>query len=239
MYTTSADQANHTPEKVRLALQDERRLNALRNLALMDTPREAVFDRLTRLASRLVGAPISLVTLIDHDRAFFKSAYGIPEGMTTLPSSAVPCQHTVAGHHPLIVPDAREVSFLKTSPAVAEMGAVAYLGMPLLTSDGLAFGSFCVIDRVERQWSEDEVSILRDLAETTMNLMEMRAQIANQSQQADSKQRSLMDQIVQADSKRKSLQQSYNATLKDLNGMLEQGAASADIVSYISTKLTP
>ena len=90
----------------REVVQDETRLDALRRTGLLDTPPEEVFDRLTRLVRRLLGAPVVLVSLVDADRQFFKSALGLPEPWATrreTPLSHSFCQHVVATGAPLAV----------------------------------------------------------------------------------------------------------------------------------------
>ncbi len=238
MYTTSEVSSLHTPERVHQALGDQRRLNSLKAMAMMDSPGEAIFDRLTRLASRLVGAPISLVALLDQDRAFFKSAFGLPPETRVMPLNYSVCKHVVVGHQPLIVRDAREVDFLHLNSAVTEMGLVGYLGIPLMTSDGQALGSFCVIDTVVREWTQVDVEILQDLAQTTMTLMEMRAQIFTQTTQSDSKMRGLMTQMVQAETKRKEIVVTHGETVSRLTQLLESHAPANDILTFLNSKIT-
>src|SRR5262245_49183215 len=120
------------------------RLSALRGLKLLDTPPEASFDRLTRLACRVLRAPIGLVSLVDQDRQFFKSCVGLPEPFAAkrqTPISHSFCQHVVASGRPLIVEDARLNPLVKLNPGVQEMGIVAYAGIPLTTSSGPTIGS--------------------------------------------------------------------------------------------------
>ena len=149
-------------------LYDAARLAALRRTALLDTPAEEAFDRLTRLAARVLQAPVALVTLVDEDRQFFKSSLGLPEPWASrrqTPLSLSFCQHAVPLCGPLVIQDAREHPGFRDNLALPELGVVAYAGIPLITSDGYALGSFCVIDHQARAWTRDEVEILQDLAE--------------------------------------------------------------------------
>ena len=153
------------------------RLSALQRLGLMDTPPEAAFDRLTRVACRVLRAPVGLVSLVDQNRQFFKSCVGLPEPIASkreTPVSHSFCQHVVATGRPLVVEDARNNPLLKLNPAVEEMGIVAYAGIPLVTSDGHTVGSFCVIDSRPRSWSFDDVEMLQELAGCVMHEIEGR-----------------------------------------------------------------
>ncbi|MGI8552255.1 MAG: GAF domain-containing protein [Dehalococcoidia bacterium] len=149
------------------AVRNPERLAALRATALLDSKAEAAFDRLTRLATRVLRAPVALVSLVDDDRQFFKSCIGLPEPWASAretPLSHSFCQYVVATSEPLIIEDARKDSLLRESLAIPDLGVVAYVGMPLATAEGMVLGSFCVIDHVPRAWTEDELAILGDLA---------------------------------------------------------------------------
>lgn len=153
------------------------RLSALQRMGLLDTPPEASFDRLTRLACRVLRTPVGLVSLVDQDRQFFKSCVGLPEPFATgrqTPVSHSFCQHVVATGKPLIVEDARTNPLVRLNPAVEELGIVAYAGIPLVTSDGYTLGSFCVIDHRPRSWSFDDIETLQELAGCVMHEIETR-----------------------------------------------------------------
>lgn len=155
------------------------RLAALGRTALLDSPAEDSFDRLTRLASRLLKAPVALVSLIDRDRQFFKSAVGLPEPVRSrreTPLTHSFCKYAVALHEPLVIGDARKDPTYRENPAVRELNVVAYAGVPL-TLSGFALGAFCVIDDEPRAWSYDEVQTLRDLAECVMREIDLRTRL--------------------------------------------------------------
>jgi hypothetical protein len=149
------------------AVQDPERLAALRRTGLLDTPPDPSFDRHVRLAAEVLNAPVALVSLIDEDRQFFKSAIGVEERETPLSHSF--CQHAIANREPLIVEDAREHPLLKQNPAVEELDAVAYAGVPLIDGDGYALGTLCVLDSHPRQWTKHQVELLGDLAASVVN----------------------------------------------------------------------
>jgi two-component system cell cycle sensor histidine kinase/response regulator CckA len=157
------------------------RLAALRRTALLDTPPEEAFDRLTRMASRLLGTPVSLISLVADDHQFFKSAIGLPEPWAshrTTPISFSFCGGVVATGEPLVLEDARRHPLLRHNPVIRELGWVAYAGVPLVTRQGQVVGSFCVIDKTPRLWSERDIALLQDLAASVVTEIELRSQIA-------------------------------------------------------------
>jgi two-component system, cell cycle sensor histidine kinase and response regulator CckA len=161
------------------------RLAALRQTALLDTPPEEGFDRLTRMAARLLGAPTALVSLVTDERQFFKSAIGLPEpwaSSRTAPISFSFCSTVVGTGEPLVVEDARRHPLLRHSPAIRELGWVSYAGVPLVTRDGFVVGSFCVVDRMPRLWSERDIALLQDIAASAVTEIELRREIAQRRQ---------------------------------------------------------
>lgn len=156
------------------------RLAALRRLGLLDTPAEAAFDRLGKMAANLLKTPIALVTLVDDNRQFFKSCIGLPEPWATwrnTPLSYSFCKHVVASDEPLIISDARECPVFSENLAVKDLGVVAYLGIPLRMGSGEVLGSFCVIDSQPRVWTEQEIHTLKVLTDCVMTEIELRAEI--------------------------------------------------------------
>lgn len=161
-------------------LGNAERLAALRKTGLLDSAPEEAFDRLTRLASKIIGAPVSLVSLVDVDRQFFKSVQGLKEPWASkreTPLSHSFCQHAVNSGLDLIIEDARIHPLVKESRAIPELGAVAYAGIPLIDDDGNALGSFCVIDSKPREWTQDEIEILRELASSVMTEVRLRSMV--------------------------------------------------------------
>jgi signal transduction histidine kinase len=179
------DQPYHSPVNSPrpTPLDDVHRLQALRDSGLLDTPAEEEFDRVTRLATRILDVPVALVSLVDHDRQFFKSCIGLPEPWATrreTPLSHSFCQHTVTTGAELVITDARRHPELRHNLAVPDLGVIAYAGIPLVTTDGAMLGSFCVIDTKPRQWSTEDLATLRDLAAIAASEIELRLTIAAQ-----------------------------------------------------------
>jgi signal transduction histidine kinase/CheY-like chemotaxis protein len=153
------------------------RLQALRRTGLLDTPPEEAFDRLTRLVCRTLGVPVALISMVDADRQFFKSATGLPEPWASqrgTPLSHSFCQYVVASGTPLAVGDARSHPLVRDNPAVPDLGVVAYLGMPLALPDGQIIGALCAIDTAPRPWTTREAETLCDLAAVTMDEIALR-----------------------------------------------------------------
>ncbi|MDQ5851569.1 MAG: diguanylate cyclase, partial [Chloroflexota bacterium] len=116
-------------EELLAPLHDSARLAALQQLALVDSPAEAAFDRLTRLAVRMLQVPVALVTLVDKDRQFFKSCVGLPEPWASqreTPLSHSFCQYPVASREPLIITDARTYLLVQDNLAIPDLKVVAY-----------------------------------------------------------------------------------------------------------------
>jgi two-component system, cell cycle sensor histidine kinase and response regulator CckA len=173
------------------------RLAALRQTALLDTPPEEGFDRLTRMAARLLGASTSLITLVTDDRQFFKSAIGLPEPLAsrrTAPLSFSFCSQVVATAEPLVLEDARKHPLLGHSPAIRELGWISYAGVPLITRDRQVVGAFCVVDKMPRLWSERDIALLQDLAGSAVTEIELRREITRR-RQAELGQRDSQEQF--------------------------------------------
>jgi phosphoribosyl 1,2-cyclic phosphodiesterase/CheY-like chemotaxis protein len=147
-----------------LPADEERRLASLRALSILDTDPEERFDRITRLASALFDAPIALVSLVDEDRQWFKSCYGV--SMKETPRDAAFCSHVVYDREPMIVPDTfLDTRFADNPLVVNEPRIRFYAGCPLILDDGACIGSLCVIDTRPRSLDGPDLARLRDLAD--------------------------------------------------------------------------
>jgi GAF domain-containing protein len=159
-------------------LRDPGRLAALERTGLLaGTIQDKTFDRHTSVASRVLGAPVALVSLVDADRQIFPGCIGLPEPWATdrqTPLSHSFCQHAVATREPLIISDAREHPLVRDNLAITDLNVIAYAGIPLIDRDGNALGSFCVIDSKPRTWTQPEVDLLKDLAASVVAELESR-----------------------------------------------------------------
>ena len=165
-------------DQLKKTLHRVERLKVLRDLALIDSDEELIYDRFTQLASKILGTPVSLVSMVAANYQFFKSQVGLPEpwkSKRSTPLSHSFCQHVVATNTPLIVSDARENPLVKTNLAIRDFNVIGYLGMPLTLNDGQPLGSFCVIHNEPHEWEQVEVDIMQELAELITAEFDMRA----------------------------------------------------------------
>jgi GAF domain-containing protein len=164
------------------AAEDKDRLDALHATGLLDTDVSPSFDRLARLASTVLHAPVALVSLVDADRQYFKSCLGLPEPWASRRESPLShsfCQHAVASREALLVTDAREHAVLRDNPAIRDMGVVAYAGIPLIDANGHALGTLCVIDSQPRHWTSHQVQLLRDIAASVVTEISLAQAVAD------------------------------------------------------------
>lgn len=142
---------------------EQERLAALDALAVLYTPAEERFDRITRLAARVLDVPIALVSLVSQDVQWFKSAHGL--GINETPRSVSFCGHAILGNDALVVPDTLTDSRFAGNPLVTGEPRIRfYAGQPLRAPDGQKVGTLCIIDRRPRRLSDSEMETLRDLA---------------------------------------------------------------------------
>jgi signal transduction histidine kinase len=149
------------------------RLAALYELHVLDTAPETDFDDIVKLASTVCGVPMSLVSLTDIDRQWFKAKIGTDLVETSRDRSF--CSHAILGREVLVVPDVREDPRFADNPIVGQYGGVRfYAGAPLITSDGFALGTLCVLDSEPRRLDNEQVQALRALARQVTSQLELR-----------------------------------------------------------------
>ncbi|NKB32687.1 MAG: diguanylate cyclase [Pseudomonadales bacterium] len=142
---------------------EESRLKALRELNVLDTDFENRFDRLTRMAARLFDVPIALVSLVDSDRQWFKSKFGLEARET--PRDISFCGHTIIDKEVLIVNNANEDARFADNPLVtADPNIRFYAGCPIQMNADNRIGTLCIIDNQPREFPAEDVQILKDLA---------------------------------------------------------------------------
>jgi formate hydrogenlyase transcriptional activator len=165
-------------------LQEGARFEALRRTCLLDSRPEEAFDRLTRMATTVLRVPVSMVSFVDQDRLVIKSQRGLAEPLAStrvFPLSLSFCRQAVVSKQPVVVNDARQHPDFSSLPAVTQYGLVSYAGIPLVTPDGHALGTFCVLDRHPHDWSEEEIGILRVLATCAMSELDLRSLVGELS----------------------------------------------------------
>lgn len=160
-------------EKPPLPESEADRLAALREYQILDTAPEPAFDDLTRLAATICQAPIALVSLVDAERQWFKSNVGFPAPET--PRRGAFCAHTILEDQPLVVRDASADGRFGDSPLVTSDPNVRfYAGVPLMTPKGHAVGALCVMDKVPRELSAEQLEALRLLGRQAVAQLELR-----------------------------------------------------------------
>lgn len=164
------------PARVDAALADAQRLEAVRRTGLLDTPPEESFDRLTRLAARLTGAPVSFLSLVDRERDFYKSAHGFAEPLASAREIAgrTFCHYALINDQPLVLSDVTGLPVFRDVPTVQSLGVRAYAGVPLVTADGQVLGSFCAVDFKAKQWTAQDIEVLTELAQSALREIELR-----------------------------------------------------------------
>ncbi len=146
---------------------ETRRLQALHDYAILDTPPHPAFDSLTATAALALDAPVALVSLIDAERQWFKSVIGLE--LTETPRVMSFCEHATEGEGTLAVRDARDDPRFAGNPLVTGAPFIrAYAGAPLIDSEGFGLGALCVIDTRPRDFSARDMDILSHLAEAAM-----------------------------------------------------------------------
>jgi GAF domain-containing protein len=144
--------------------QDERsRLETLRSLNILDTAAAERFDRLTRMAKRMFGVPIALVSLVDENRQWFKSCVGLSATETSRDISF--CGHAILGDDVFAIPNALDDERFVDNPLVLNDPNIRfYAGCPLRVANGSKLGTLCIIDRKPRSLERDDIDALKDLA---------------------------------------------------------------------------
>jgi len=162
-------------------VDEERRVAALHRYSILDTLPEQIYDDVTALASLICGTPISMVSLVDAERQWFKSTVGVE--MRETPRALSFCAHTIPTHATLIVPDAQQDKRFMDNPVVTGAPGIRfYAGAPIVEANGHVLGTVCVIDTRPRSLSPIQVAALEALARHVMALMEMRRTIAELTQ---------------------------------------------------------
>jgi two-component sensor histidine kinase len=149
------------------------RLAAVRRYDILDTPADGAFDRITALAARRFQVPISIVSIVDEDRIWFKSHHGVP--VNQIGRDPGLCASAILSPEPYILTDATLDPRSLANPLVAgDFGLRFYAGVPLQTSDGHNLGTLCIIDKEPRPIDQGQIDDLRDLASIVMDQMELR-----------------------------------------------------------------
>lgn len=153
---------------------EEERLAAIRRYDILDTPPDGAFDHVTELAAQIFDVPIALVTIVDEDRIWFKSRYGL-DGVSEIPRSPGLCASAILQDSPYVVEAARKDPRTLANPLVAgSFGLQFYAASPLRTADHYRIGTLCIIDRQPRLFSPKQAEVLQNLSRVVVDEMELR-----------------------------------------------------------------
>jgi signal transduction histidine kinase len=165
--------AGHAPADVPRPANEAQRLEALQAYSILDTPFEAAFDDIVKIASQICGTPMALISLVDDARQWFKAAVGIPVRET--PVEMAFCAHAVLQPDVFVVTDTHlDPRFIANPLVTGDPGLRFYAGAPLRTPDGYQLGTVCVLDRQPRELGDNQREALQALARQTMALLELR-----------------------------------------------------------------
>ena len=157
---------------------EEKRIVALKELELLDTPPDGSFDRITQLAATLFDVPISIISLVDTDRIWFKSHYGLP--VRQIDRAPGLCASAILSDDVYVVENARTDPRTLANPLVAsDFGLQFYAAIPLRTEEHYNLGTLCIIDKQPRSFTEKEKMILEQLGGLVMDEMHKRLRIRN------------------------------------------------------------
>jgi GAF domain-containing protein len=154
------------------ALREPRRLAAVRATGLVEGPADTGLETLARVCAKLLSVPVALISLVEPDRQFFTASCGLPQqwaGKRQTRLSHSFCQHVVVSRQPFVVSDAREHPLVRDNLAIRDLNVIAYAGIPLTTLDDEILGSFCAIDHKPRVWTQADLDVLGDLADSAMD----------------------------------------------------------------------
>jgi len=167
-------------------LHEKERIQTLKRYEILDTPPDGNFNRLTSLAAKVFNVPIAIISMVDHDRIWFKSHEGLDINQITKDPGL--CASAILSDDIYLVEDARNDPRCLTNPLVAgDFGLQFYAAAPLKTRNGFNLGTFCIIDKNKRFLNSQQQEMLRDLAAIAMDEIELRLSARLSHQQVNRK----------------------------------------------------
>jgi GAF domain-containing protein len=152
---------------------EQARIRTLYKYNILDTPSDGSFDKMTQLAAKIFNVPICIISLVDTDRIWFKSRYGLE--VSQIGRDPGLCASAIMTDDIYLVEDARNDPRTLTNPLVAgEFGLQFYAAAPLHTRDGYNLGTFCILDKQKRFFNSEQQETLRLFSEMVMESLELR-----------------------------------------------------------------
>jgi PAS domain S-box-containing protein len=208
------------------------RLAALHGLNILDTPAEPAYDELATLAAYICQTPIAQISLVDENRQWFKSSIGWTAGET--PRDVAFCAHAILQADLLVVPDARTDERFATNPLVTSPPRIRfYAGAPLITTEGHALGSLCVLDHKPRELTAEQVSALRALSHQVVAQLRLHQQLVDQARvnsalaQANESLRAAISHVQRSEKALRESEQQLALAMR----VARQGPWEADLVA--------
>ncbi len=207
---------------------------AVDRYAILDTPRDGTFDNITAIAASLFNVPIAIVSIVDHDRIWFKSHHGVDiEQVARDPGL---CASAILRDAPTVINDARVDPQALANPLVAgEAGMRFYAAAPIKTSDGFKLGTLCVLDKKPREVTEGQMRMLHSLAAVVVDELELRLAARKVAQLGEELQAKTLRQKIDAEQR---FRQAFDnapigmALLSPDLSLLEVNAAFCDMFGY-------
>lgn len=207
---------------------EQNRRSALARYGLLDTAPEPIFDAITIAIANICSVPIALVSLVDSDRQWFKSTYGV--NIRETPRDIAFCEHAIARpDEMMVVEDATDDPRFQCNPLVAEDPYIRfYAGKPIVTSDGYALGTLCVIDREPRQLLPYQIEALNALSKTVSAILDERHRLKKVVIDRDS-----VEGLVRERADR--FQRLYEDAGAMLRGLIDQNASATVLINTNAT----
>jgi adenylate cyclase len=162
---------------------EPQRLAALRALEILDTAPEIAYDEIAELAAQICGCPVAYISFIDDNRRWLKAKYGLPSDANDALRKAAVCATTICGIDVLVVPDMTQDPRFNRSPLlIGDPHCRFYCGMPLITNEGYALGTLCVMDFEPRQLTFEQIESMRRLSRQVLTQLELRRKLIEHDQ---------------------------------------------------------
>ncbi|MFC9471847.1 PP2C family protein-serine/threonine phosphatase [Nocardia sp. NPDC056952] len=209
----AANLADRPGQRALSAVEEARRMDAVRRYDILDTPPDGAFDRVAAMAARLFKVPVASVTIVDEDRIWFKAAHGL-EGVSEISREPGLCASAILSDETLVIPDTRIDPVACSNGLVTGPMAVRfYAAAPIITHDGYRLGTVNILDTRPRLVTEDDTATLADLAAIVLDELEMRLS-ALHSLRVEQERRLEQQQARERAERDKSAIQAFASTLQ-------------------------